>query len=193
MSRLTVRRVISTDPETLWKRVEGGSFAGRWIAPGGGEEEAGEGDGRFEPGGGRGRMARIVARRPVFLQGRGDLGRAGSLGTELLPPRWAFGHPDCGGNEAGAARGRDGALPDGGFRSGERRDRGVAGPRLVVGLDFKTPGARDREARRGVQTTRGRERPGRGRSSGAPRGPALGTGPSGSGAAEAAPARMIQR
>ncbi len=45
VSRLTVRRVISTDPETLWKRVEGGSFAGRWIAPGGGEEEAGEGAG----------------------------------------------------------------------------------------------------------------------------------------------------
>jgi len=42
VSRLTVRRVISTDPETLWKRVEGGSFAGRWIAPAGG---AGEGAG----------------------------------------------------------------------------------------------------------------------------------------------------
>ena len=41
MSRLTVRRVISTDPETLWKRVAGGSFAGRWIAPAGSGEGAG--------------------------------------------------------------------------------------------------------------------------------------------------------
>ncbi|MEE8109885.1 MAG: SRPBCC family protein [bacterium] len=35
MARLTFRKVISADPEELWKRLEGGSIAGRWIAPAG--------------------------------------------------------------------------------------------------------------------------------------------------------------
>jgi hypothetical protein len=48
VSRLTVRRVISTDPETIWKRVAGGSFTGCWIAPAGGDEGAGSGLGAEE-------------------------------------------------------------------------------------------------------------------------------------------------
>ncbi|MFQ5914491.1 MAG: SRPBCC family protein [Nitrospinota bacterium] len=37
MARLTVRRVIPARPEDLWKRLEGGSLAGRWVAPAQGE------------------------------------------------------------------------------------------------------------------------------------------------------------
>ncbi|MBI2881787.1 MAG: hypothetical protein HYY21_09350 [Candidatus Tectomicrobia bacterium] len=36
MARLTVRKVVATHPEELWKRFEGGAVTGWWIAPAGG-------------------------------------------------------------------------------------------------------------------------------------------------------------